>query len=578
MSLSTNMEISQIEELLNKIQSLQSIMIAVSTGEERIQDVEENYSHLYQEVDLDIELIQEEGLSVFNPNSFASLWDWYNYWSSNLNGYASRRKYVYDLYVDITNNLDHFVQNQVIQHTSNSLNDTLKPERLERLLREIEQLQVIMVNVATDSASIQTEETSYVELHQVVSSYIRRLQQVGLQSKNPNDFSSLWHWHSYWKSELGDYASRRQFVGDLYTNIITPVQKALRRHQQRSTSIEEFTLDLQRRFNEQISEQPLPSTPTSSIVVEQKTNTKLGAVLIGSIKALDADSTRAIDTQLPAAVPSIEPRIDFAIITAIKAERLAVLKAFEIDEKKDRNRSKGSRTYWRKRLPLQDGRFYEVVVAQSLDIANVNAAILTNDMLHHWKPAAVLMVGIAAAAKPEAEQHIGDLIIGRDVYYYETGKITAEGRLPEPKNVPVSHILLDRVQALPESNFSILVDRPDGTNIRPKVELGVIASGDKVIAHAAERDSIAATNRKILAIEMEAYGVIEAVRQSPKQIDCLVIRSLCDYADSNKHDQWHSYAAAVAAGFTKHFLLDEPLDPRNPPTEAEHNSRSKVTA
>lgn len=107
--------------------------------------------------------------------------------------------------------------------------------------------------------------------------------------------------------------------------------------------------------------------------------------------------------------------VDFVIITAIKVERLAILKAFEIDETRDRIR-KGSRTYWRKRLLLQDGKFYEIAVAQSLDMANVNAAILTNDTLHHWNPAAVLMVGIAATAKPETKQHLGNLVIGREVY------------------------------------------------------------------------------------------------------------------------------------------------------------------
>jgi nucleoside phosphorylase len=132
-------------------------------------------------------------------------------------------------------------------------------------------------------------------------------------------------------------------------------------------------------------------------------------------------------------------------------------------------------------------------------------------------------------------------------------------------NVPVDATLLDRVQALPGSDFPILAARPDGTDKRPEIEVGVIASGDKVIADAVERDAIAGANRKILAIEMEGYGVIEAARQSFEQVRCLVIRALCDYADSNKHDEWHVYAAAVAAGFTKHFLLDEPLEPQGQP-------------
>jgi len=255
--------------------------------------------------------------------------------------------------------------------------------------------------------------------------------------------------------------------------------------------------------------------------------------------------------------------IDFVLLTAIKIERQAICKALGINDS-DRIR-KDSRTYWYKRLPLKNGQFYEVVVAQSLDMANVNAALLANDTLHHWKPAAVLMVGIAATAKPEPKQHLGNLVVGKEVYYYETGKITATGKLPEPKQIPVDATLLDRAQALPDSHFSILADRPDGNNNHPTIEIGVIASGDKVIEDVAERDKIAAANRKIMAIEMEGYGVIAAAWQSFEQVRCLVIRALCDYADSSKNDQWHPYAAAVAAGFTKHFLLDEPLDPRNPP-------------
>lgn len=251
-------------------------------------------------------------------------------------------------------------------------------------------------------------------------------------------------------------------------------------------------------------------------------------------------------------------KTDFAILTAIEIERLAVLTAFEIDEKADRVRN-GSRTYWRKCLPLSNGKCYEVVVAQSLDMANVNAALLASDVLSYWQPSAVLMVGIAATAKPESKQNLGDIVIGKDVYYYELGKITAEGKLPEPKQIPVDATLLDRVQALPKEDFPILAARPDNTNTRPQINVGVIASGDNVIADAATRDAIAAVNRKTLAIEMEGYGVMEAARQQFKPIRCLVIRSLCDYADSSKNDAWHLYAAAVVAGFTKYFLLDEPL-------------------
>jgi hypothetical protein len=35
---------------------------------------------------------------------------------------------------------------------------------------------------------------------------------------------------------------------------------------------------------------------------------------------------------------------------------------------------------------------------------------------------------------------------------------------------------------------------------------------------------------------------------------CLMIRGVCDYADTYKNDVWHKYAAATAAAFAKEVL------------------------
>jgi nucleoside phosphorylase len=50
-----------------------------------------------------------------------------------------------------------------------------------------------------------------------------------------------------------------------------------------------------------------------------------------------------------------------------------------------------------------------------------------------------------------------------------------------------------------------------------------------------------------LCCEMEGAGVMVTQR-------CLIIRGICDYADSHKNDQWHNYAAATAAAYAKLFL------------------------
>jgi nucleoside phosphorylase/tetratricopeptide (TPR) repeat protein len=266
--------------------------------------------------------------------------------------------------------------------------------------------------------------------------------------------------------------------------------------------------------------------------------------------------------------------IDFAIITAIEVERRAVCRAFKLTDK-DRVR-KSSRVYWRGSLSLKGGSVYQIVVAQSPDAANVDAALLTSDTIHHWNPGALLMVGIAGAASDDVA--LGDVIIGSDVYYYERGKETPDGKKPEPKSYRPDATLWNNATTVPYWKPSISVQRPDGKKNRPKLHPGVIASGEKVIADAAIRNQIVQPNRKILAIEMEGYGFSAAVWQSFDQQRHLVIRAISDAADRDKKDDWQPYAAAAAANFAKHFICDQPLVPRNdsePPQKPDSRTTRK---
>lgn len=253
-----------------------------------------------------------------------------------------------------------------------------------------------------------------------------------------------------------------------------------------------------------------------------------------------------------------DPVIDFAILTAIEVERRAVCEAFGLGEGDRVN--KDSRVYWRGTLSLKGGEAYEVVVAQSPDAGNTDAAILTNDMLHHWHPGSALLVGIAASA--DAKVKLGDVVVGSDVYYYERGKETPEGTKSEPKIIPADATLWNRVTTVPDWDGNVAAQRPDGADDKPKLHYGVIASGEKVVANRAVRDQIAAGHRKILAIEMEGWGFSRAVWQSFEQVRHLDIRGICDDASEKKDDRWHQYAAAAAAAFARHFLLDRPLAPR----------------
>ncbi|RYO91718.1 hypothetical protein DL766_009740 [Monosporascus sp. MC13-8B] len=81
-----------------------------------------------------------------------------------------------------------------------------------------------------------------------------------------------------------------------------------------------------------------------------------------------------------------------------------------------------------------------------------------------------------------------------------------------------------------------------------RVHYGLIASGNQVIKDATFRDKL---NRdlggNVLCVEMEAAGLIN-------NFPCIVIRGICDYADSHKNKDWQEYVAAVAAAFARELL------------------------
>ncbi|CAG7972084.1 unnamed protein product [Penicillium salamii] len=84
------------------------------------------------------------------------------------------------------------------------------------------------------------------------------------------------------------------------------------------------------------------------------------------------------------------------------------------------------------------------------------------------------------------------------------------------------------------------------TQNRPAIHFGPIGSADSVMKSGELRD-ILSTREGFIALEMEAAGVWDI-------LPCLVIKGICDYADSHKSKEWQNYAAAAAAACTKAFL------------------------
>jgi nucleoside phosphorylase len=79
------------------------------------------------------------------------------------------------------------------------------------------------------------------------------------------------------------------------------------------------------------------------------------------------------------------------------------------------------------------------------------------------------------------------------------------------------------------------------------VHYGTIASGNQVMRSAVERDRVSAELGGVFCFEMEAAGPMNS-------FSCLVIRGICDYADSHKNKRWQAYAAGTAAAYSREVL------------------------
>lgn len=81
-----------------------------------------------------------------------------------------------------------------------------------------------------------------------------------------------------------------------------------------------------------------------------------------------------------------------------------------------------------------------------------------------------------------------------------------------------------------------------------KIHYGLIASGNTKVEDAKLRDELCKRyENHLYCIEMEAAGLMN-------NFPCIVIRGICDYADSHAGKEWQNYAAAVAAACTKTLL------------------------
>ncbi|KAL6919050.1 hypothetical protein FSST1_003076 [Fusarium sambucinum] len=247
------------------------------------------------------------------------------------------------------------------------------------------------------------------------------------------------------------------------------------------------------------------------------------------------------------------------------------------------------------------------------EYGTTTAATVANDMLHSFPNVRIgLMVGIGGGApSPAHDIRLGDIVVSsRDgdqggVFQYDFGKTIQDQTFQHTQHLnQPPQLLLAAVGALEtrymadeneldttvrktleqkpklRRNFSqpptssdrlyrsefahrnslqtcsnACGDDPEHLVTRPErgqeddstvVHYGLIASANQLMKDALIRDKLTA-EKGVLCFEMEAAGLMN-------HFPCLVVRGICDYADSHKNKEWQGYAAMIASAYTKELL------------------------
>lgn len=264
---------------------------------------------------------------------------------------------------------------------------------------------------------------------------------------------------------------------------------------------------------------------------------------------------------------------DIAIITAVEIENNVVVKkligkeSFKLDY---------DDTIYTRGTLLVAGHAIKVVTATQHQMGMTAASTLSMKLITNFRPKVIAMVGIAAGKKGEGK--LGDIIAPFESWDYGSGKVkkvkdTTPVFLPDPRYLSLSvefkEILQQDYKDILESirkewNFEKIQEDKIDSIVKHELNLirGPMACGSIVVQNEELIEKyIEPHNRKIVGLDMESYGVFYAAYNcfAPKP-KVIVLKSICDYADGDKADDYQEYASYTSASFFVKLLENGKLD------------------
>lgn len=251
------------------------------------------------------------------------------------------------------------------------------------------------------------------------------------------------------------------------------------------------------------------------------------------------------------------PVVDVAIITALSTPELdAVLK---LDFDWTQHMVAGDPTHYYLGTAKAGSRSLNLVAACAPRKGMPMSAALSAKVAQIFRPKVLAMVGICAGVRGKV--NLGDIIVADPTWDWGSGKhVQGPDPLPVFRAAPYQSALRGDIAAIVQaecrdSKLCAAVSSEWRDSVpagRLALHIGPMASGASVLAHDGATAPIAEGHREVIGIEMEAYAVMAAAELCGATP--LVIKSVCDFADSEKSDGWQTYAAFTSAAFLAQLL------------------------
>jgi nucleoside phosphorylase/CheY-like chemotaxis protein len=245
--------------------------------------------------------------------------------------------------------------------------------------------------------------------------------------------------------------------------------------------------------------------------------------------------------------------VDLAIVCALEGVELSAVRSLPCDWQPLRLERDETR-YLAGTLQGKKKKTHSVVAAAAPRMGMSASAVLASKIIAQFRPKFIAMVGICAGRFEKTA--IGDVIIADPCWDWGSGKIDSVDDKPLFRPAPHQVELDTDLGALLKelcSDVGLLAKvKAEARGIKPthdlNVRFGPLASGAAVVANNDVFRSLLDQHRNLLAIEMEAYGVVSACKGSGKPRPLpIIMKSVCDFADKDKDDDFQEYAANTSA-------------------------------